>query len=279
MRKRRLTETRIGQFEAQLKEEEKSPVTMEKYLRDVRAFSEYMDGAPVTKEAVVSYKKELIEKGYAPASINASLASLHKLFSFYGWTDCCVKTIKVQRQVYCSAGQELTREEYFRLLQAAKHKPRLRLLLQTIGSTGIRVSELQYLTVAAVRSGTILVSCKDKTRPVLVPGKLRKKLLQYCKNNGIAEGLIFRTRSGRPLDRSNVWSEMKKLCVSAGVNAAKVFPHNLRKLFAKVFYEVKKDIAKLADVLGHTSIDTTRIYIVSTGREHRQLIKCLGLVT
>lgn len=279
MRKRRLTETRIGQFEEQLRAEEKSPVTIEKYLRDVRAFSEYINGNPITKDAVVSYKQKLIEKGYAPASINASLASLHKLFSFYGWTDCCVKTIKVQRQVYCSAGQELTREEYFRLLQAAKHKPRLRLLLQTIGSTGIRVSELQYFTVAAVRSGTILVSCKDKTRPVLVPGKLRKKLLQYCKNNGIAEGLIFRTRSGRPLDRSNVWSEMKKLCVSAGVNAAKVFPHNLRKLFAKVFYEVKKDIAKLADVLGHKSIDTTRIYLVSSGREHRQLIKCLGLVT
>lgn len=220
----------------------------------------------------------LLENNYAPSSIDSMLAGLHKLFSFLDWKDCCVRTVKIQRQAYCPAEKELTKEECLRLT-AAERKPRVCLLLQTIGSTGICISELKYFTVSYVRAGNIQVNSKNKIRTVIIPRKLQKKLLQYAKRCGIIEGVIFRTRSGNPLDRSNIWSEMKKLCAAACVNPSKVFPHNLRKLFAKVFYQVKKDIAKLADILGHSTLNTTRIYLISSGREHRRLTEQLGLVT
>ena len=206
------------------------------------------------------------------------LVSGNSLLSFLGRTDCKVKSIRQQRQIYCAEDKELTKVEYLRLLEAAKKKPQLRLVMETICGTGIRVSELRYFTVEAIQQGEITVTCKAKTRSILLPGKLKKLLLDYAKKHQISTGPVFITRNGTPLNRSNIWSDMKKLCEEAGVKPSKVFPHNLRKLFARTFYGIEKDIAKLADILGHSSIDTTCIYIMSTGTEHRRKIERLGLV-
>lgn len=278
MEGRIITAGLLGAYEAYLKGEEKSRATVEKYVRDVRVFMGYAGGRPVVKGMVMAYKQMLIERGYAVRSINSMLASLNSVFRYLGWNDCAVKSIKTQRQTYCPEEKELTKGEYLRLLEAAKGRPRLQLLLETICGTGIRVSELAYFTVEGIRRGEITVTCKSKTRTILIPGKLRRRLLEYARAAGIQNGVIFRTRSGRAMNRSNIWAEMKGLCRYAGVSAGKVFPHNLRKLFARTFYGIEKDIAKLADILGHSSIDTTRIYIMTTGCEHRRKIDRLGLV-
>lgn len=278
MEKRILTEKDIDAFGEHLVLEEKSPVTVEKYLRDVRAFFYFTGSSEVTKECMMEYKKTLIDKGYVASSINSMLASINSLLNFLGWADCKVKNIKTQRRTYCAEEKELTKAEYLRLLEAAKKRPQLKLVMETICGTGIRVSELKFFTVEAVRSGTVTVSCKSKTRVIFLPGKLRKLLLDYAGKNGIQSGAVFVTRNGNPLNRSNIWTQMKSLCRDAGVKSSKVFPHNLRKLFARTFYGIEKDIAKLADILGHSSIDTTRIYIMSTGTEHRRKIEQLGLV-
>ena len=215
---------------------------------------------------------------YAVRSINSMLASLNSLLTFLGWAECKVKSITQQKQVYCAEEKELTKAEYMRLLDAAKNNRQLQLVMEAICSTGIRVSELRFFTVEAVQQGEVVVNCKGKTRTILIPGKLRKLLLDYAKKEKIRSGVIFITRNGRPLNRSCIWAQMKALCVEAGVNPSKVFPHNLRKLFARTFYGIEKDIAKLADILGHSSIDTTRIYIMTTGTEHRKKIERLGLV-
>ena len=206
------------------------------------------------------------------------LASLNSLLDFLEWTYCKVKTLRCQRQTYCSEDKELSKAEYMRLLEASRQQEQLNLVIQTICGTGIRVSELRYFTVEAVSRGEITVQCKNKTRTILVPGKLKKLLLNYAKRCGIHDGVIFITKHGKPLDRSNIWAQMKRLCTAAGVNPSKVFPHNLRKLFARTFYGIEKDIAKLADILGHSSINTTRIYIMTTGTEHSRKIERLGLV-
>jgi integrase len=206
------------------------------------------------------------------------LASLNSLLDFLGLSACKVKNIRTQRQTYSTEDKELTKAEYLRLLEASKKNEQLNLVIQTICGTGIRVSELRYFTVEAIRSGEVIVDCKNKTRTILVPGKLKKLLLNYAKRHHIIAGPIFITRTGKPLNRSNIWAAMKKLCETAGVKPSKVFPHNLRKLFARTFYGIEKDIAKLADILGHSSINTTRIYIMTTGQEHRQKIERLGLV-
>lgn len=278
MKGRILTEHLIKEFEQHLIQEEKSSITIEKYIRDVHRFRKYANQQIVTKELVISYKKNLSNLGYAVRSINSMLASLNCFLAWNGQADCKVKSVKTQRQIYCAEEKELTKAEYIRLLGVAKRQPRLHLVIQTICGTGIRVSELSYFTVEAVREGEVIVSCKNKTRTILLPGKLRKALLSYAGKCGIQTGIIFRTRLGSPLNRSNIWSEMKRLCVAAQVNPKKVFPHNLRKLFARTFYKIEKDIAKLADILGHGSIETTRIYIMSTGVEHRKKIERLGLV-
>ena len=274
----KLTVNNIKEFADYLCREEKSAATQEKYLRDVRSFSVYADGREITKELVVAWKKKLVEIGYAVRSINSMLASINSLLDFLGLQNCKVKNIRLQRQTYCAEDKELNKAEYLRLLEASKKNEQLNLVIQTICSTGIRVSELRYFTVEAVRRGEIVIDCKGKTRTILVPGKLKSILLNYAKRRGITEGTIFVTRTGKPLNRSNIWSAMKKLCESAGVKASKVFPHNLRKLFARTFYGIEKDIAKLADILGHSSINTTRIYIMTTGTEHRRKIERLGLV-
>lgn len=280
MKGRILTEKIIGDFSCCLKSEEKSENTLEKYLRDVRAFAAYLGGAAVTKETVIAYKNKLLSENYAVRSVNSMLASLNSLFAFLGWTDCRVKSIKLQRQIYCSEERELTKAEYMRLVNTAKQKgnERLNLILQTICGTGIRVSELQYITVEAVKCGEAIVSLKGKTRTIFIVRELQKKLLRYAAEQGISSGTIFITRTGRPMSRTNIWREMKGLCEQAGVNPQKVFPHNLRHLFARVFYGIEKDIAKLADILGHSSINTTRIYIISTGDEHRRRMENMRLI-
>lgn len=274
----KLSNEQIKEFANYLSREEKSTATQEKYLRDVQAFCMYADCNEITKELVVAWKKQLVEGGYAVRSINSMLASVNSLLDFLGLSNCKSKNIRMQQQTYCAEDKELTKAEYMRLLDASKKNEQLNLVIQTICGTGIRVSELRYFTVEAIRHGEVTVDCKSKTRTILVPGKLKSVLLNYAKRCGIITGVIFITRTGKPLNRSNIWSAMKKLCETAGVKASKVFPHNLRKLFARTFYGIEKDIAKLADILGHSSINTTRIYIMTTGEEHRQKIERLGLV-
>ena len=280
MKGRILTSKAVQSFKKYLREEEKSENTIEKCLRDVRMFAAYLGGAEVTKESVIAYKNKLLFENYAVRSINSMLASLNSLFSFLGWTDCKVKSIKLQRQIYCPEEKELTKAEYMRLVNTARQKgnERLNLVLQTICGTGIRVSELQYITVEAVKCGKAVVSLKGKTRSVFIVRELQKKLLRYAAEQEIKSGSIFVTRTGRPMSRTNIWREMKSLCEQANVNPQKVFPHNLRHLFARVFYGIEKDIAKLADILGHSSINTTRIYIISTGDEHRRRMEHMRLI-
>ena len=278
MEERILTNSQIQEFANYLIREEKSNATYEKYLRDVRIFQAFADNALVTKEVVMAWKKELVAQGYAVRSINSMLASVNSFLGSLGWHDCKVKNIRLQRQTYCTEEKELTKTEYLRLLEASQKNEQLNLVLQTICGTGIRVSELRYFTVEAVRHGEITVNCKSKTRTILVPGKLKKQLLNYAKQKHITVGAIFIGKSGKPLDRSSIWRQMKQLCKAAGVQESKVFPHNLRKLFARTFYSIERDIAKLADILGHSSINTTRIYIMTTGVEHRRKMERLGLV-
>ena len=280
MKGRILTETQIAAFAVYLKREEKSENTIEKYMRDVRAFCAYVGEAEMTKETVIAYKNKLLSENYAARSVNSVLASINSLLSFLGWADLKVKSIKLQRQIYCPEEKELTKAEYIRLVNTAKQKgnERLNLLIQTICGTGIRVSELQYITVEAVKCNEAVVSLKGKTRSVFIVRELQKKLLRYAAEQKISSGAIFITRSGKPMSRTNIWREMKSLCVEAGVNPQKVFPHNLRHLFARTFYGIEKDIAKLADILGHSSINTTRIYIITTGNEHRQRMENMRLI-
>ena len=279
MKGRIITAKTIAEFKEHLILEERSEITVEKYIRDVKAFSAYTQNSDITKETVIAYKKHL-QENYAVRSVNSMLASINSLFSFLGWHDLRVKSLKLQQQVFCPEEKELTKAEYARLCRTAerKHNERLNLILQTICGTGIRVSELQYITVEAVKQGEAVVNCKAKTRSVFIVKELKQKLLRYAAEQGIKSGMIFVTRTGKPISRTNIWREMKALCEEANVNPQKVFPHNLRHLFARVFYGIEKDIAKLADILGHSSINTTRIYIISTGTEHRQRMESMQLI-
>ena len=279
MKGRFITAKKIAEFKEHLILEERSEITVEKYIRDVKAFTAYTQNTAVTKETVIAYKKHL-QENYAVRSVNSMLASINILFAFLGWHDLWVKSLKLQQQVFCPEEKELTKAEYTRLCRTAerKHNERLNLILQTICGTGIRVSELQYITVEAVKQGEAVVNCKAKTRSVFIVKELKQKLLRYAAEQNIKNGMIFVTRTGKPISRTNIWREMKALCEEANVNPQKVFPHNLRHLFARVFYGIEKDIAKLADILGHSSINTTRIYIISTGTEHRQRMENMRLI-
>lgn len=279
MEGRVITAKMIAEFEEHLILEERSVATIQKYIRDVKAFTAYAQNSAITKETVIAYKKYL-QENYAVRSVNSMLASINSFFSLFGWNDLKVKSLKLQQQVFCPEEKELTKEEYTRLCRTAerRHNERLCLILQTICGTGIRVSELQYITVEAVKHGEAVVNCKAKTRSVFIVKELRQKLLRYAAEQNIKSGMIFVTRTGKPISRTNIWREMKALCLEANVNPQKVFPHNLRHLFARVFYGIEKDIAKLADILGHSSINTTRIYIISTGTEHRQRMENMRLI-
>ncbi len=278
MSKQGITRAQLTAFEDYLLKEEKSTATIEKYLRDVHKFMIYANGNALSKELTVAYKASLEKNGYQPRSINSMLVSLNRFLDYIDLCDCKVKTMRIQKPTYLTEEKELTKAEYKRLLEAAKNKTVLSLVLRTICATGIRVSELKYFTVEAVRYGEVSVKSKSKTRTILIPNDLKKLLFLYANKHNIASGAIFITRNGKSLDRSYIWAQMKGLCQSAGVAPSKVFPHNLRKLFARTFYSIEKDIAKLADVLGHSSIETTRIYIMTTGKEHRRQIERMGLV-
>ena len=279
MKRQKLQESMIPPYETALQEAEKSAATMEKYLHHVRQFVAHDAGRRIDKALVLEYKTRL-GKLYAPSSANAALAAVNGFLRFWGFESCCVKPFKVQKQVYCSEEKELTREEYVRLIKAAKEKSseRLALLLETICATGIRVSELPYITVEAAVRGEAVVHCKGKTRTVFLPAALQKKLRRYMQSQKIQSGPVFITRTGKPMNRSNIWREMKALCERANVAPSKVFPHSLRHLFARTFYSIDHDVAKLADLLGHSNINTTRIYIITTGAEHRRKMETMRLV-
>ena len=276
MSEQKLTQHQIQSYAQQLRMEEKSPATVEKYLRDLRAFAAWTDGRKISKELTAEWKAHLVEQNYAPSSVNAMLSALNGLLEFLGQGDCQVKFLKLQRRLFQDPARELTKEDYQRLLDAAR---RLGLLVETIGATGIRVSEVRYITVEAVGQGKAEISLKGKIRTILLPGKLCRKLRKYAQKQKIASGAIFRTRSGKELGRRQIWAELKALCRHAGVEPSKVFPHNLRHLFATVFYRACRDIVKLADLLGHSSIETTRIYLRTSGTEHRRTLDRLGLVS
>ena len=279
MEKQNLNITEIEKFKNYLVIEEKSMATVEKYLRDVKRFAGFIGNGKITKDKVIAYKKYLQEH-YSARSINSMLASINSLFSYLGLDKYKVKSVKLQQQIFCPEEKELTKAEYIRLCRAAekKNNKRLGLILQTICAMGLRVSELKYVTVESVRQGKAIINCKAKMRTVFIVNELKQKLLNYAKEKNIKYGMIFVTRAGKPMGRTNIWREMKSLCDKAGVNPKKVYPHNLRHLFARVFYEAEKDIVKLADILGHSSINTTRIYIISTGEEHRRIMENMRLI-
>ncbi len=275
-----ITKEMIEQYSFYLQEQEKSSATVQKYVHDLKVLCQHLDGTPVTKLLLLSWKQELTES-YAPASVNTMLAALNGLLDCLGWNDLKIKPLKIQRDLFCREDKELTKAEYLRLVQAAKHRKneRLSLILQTICATGIRVSELRYITAEAVRSGKAVVRCKGKIRNVFLPSQLRQILHRYMKTQKRFTGPLFVTRTGQPMNRSNIWRDMKKLCQDAGVAQDKVFPHNLRHLFARTYYSLEKDLSRLADILGHTSVATTRIYTMESGEVHQKQMERMGLVT
>ncbi len=259
--------------------EEKASATIDKYLRDISAFAKWSLDKEITKSVVLEYKAYLTEI-LAPASVNSILSSLNSFFIYKKEYSLKVKLIKIQRQIFANKEKELTRNEYERLLRVAERKGNKRLyyLIQTICATGIRVSELRFITVEAIKKGQAIINCKGKMRTVIIPLQLCKILKQYVKKRKITSGSVFITGSGKPLDRSNICHDMKKLCERADVPKEKVFPHNLRHLFARTYYSVQKDIVRLADILGHSSVNTTRIYTMETGDIHREQLQRLGLL-
>ena len=280
MNQQSITAAALAAFSQHLRAGERSPGTIEKYLRDIRAFAAWLEGAEVTRERAAAWRDGLLERGYAPVTVNSMVAAVNQFFAFLGWEDCKIKALKLQRKLFRDDRKELTREEYERLLAAAHGlgRERLALLLETICSTGIRVSEVKYITVEAAQAGRAEISLKGKLRTILLPGKLCRKLKKYARQQKTASGEIFLTRSGKGLSRRQIWAEMKRLCKTAGVAPSKVFPHNLRHLFARTFYRVCRDVVKLADVLGHSSIETTRIYLISTGAEHARVLARMHLL-
>ena len=274
-----ITDDLVEKFKDFLINEEKASATLEKYMRDIKAFYRWVSGSELDKRKVLDYKEYLIGK-FAPASVNSVLSSLNSFFEFNNWHEMKVKMLKIQKQIFAQKDKELSKSEYERLLDAAlkKSNEKLYLLMQTICSSGIRVSELQYITVEAVKLRKATINCKGKMRIVILPKELCRMLTEYAKTQNITSGAVFITKTGKPLDRSTIWKMMKALCESAKVSKEKVFPHNLRHLFARTFYTLQKDIVRLADILGHSSVNTTRIYTMETGEIHRRQVQKLGLL-
>jgi len=274
-----LTQERISGYTAYLEEQEKSAATMKKYAHDVTLAEKFLNGAEITKDALIQWKDQL--KGmYMVSTVNSIIVALNGFLKFAGWGDLSLKTLKTQKKTFCEESRELTKEDYKRLIEAAEAKGnhRLAMLLQTYGSTGIRVSELELITVNAVQTGKAVIENKGKTRTVFLPKSLCRALKQYIKDCGLESGPVFVTRNGKPLDRSNIWRDMKALCESAGVEPSKVFPHNLRHLFARTYYNLEKDLSRLADILGYANINTSRIYTMESGAVHAAQMDQLGLV-
>ena len=279
--KKHISEEKLIAFERHLRLEEREPATIEKYLRDIRSFAMWLEERALCKEAVVAWKENLLAKYYAPSTVNSMLIAVNRFFRFQHWDELRVKTVRVQRQIFRRRDKELTKEEYARLLDTAQDlgRERLALLMETICATGIRVSEVRYITVEAAQAGRAEIALKGKIRTILLPGKLRRKLLKYAKKQNTGSGEIFLTRTGKGMSRRQIWAEMKSICKKAGVAPSKVFPHNLRHLFARTFYKVCRDVVQLADVLGHSSVETTRIYLATTGDEYVRRMDRLGLIS
>ena len=276
---KKITDSLIKKFKVHLVNEEKATSTVEKYINDVIAFQKWSYKREIKKSLVLEYKQQLIEK-YAPASVNSVISSLNRFFNFNDWYELKIKSLKIQRQIFAQPHKELSKAEYLRLLQEAKNKKNKRLyfIMQTICSTGIRISELKFITAETIKKRQVTINSKGKMRVVILPKQLCKMLQEYVREEKIIEGSVFITRNKKPMDRSNIWREMKELCASAGVDKNKVFPHNLRHLFAKTYYSLQKDIVRLADILGHSNVNTTRIYTMESGEVHRKQIQQLGLL-
>ena len=279
MKERTITVQEVTAYERHLRDTEHSEATIEKYLRILNSFVSCLDGREITKEVVIHYKEELARR-YSTSGVNGALAAINGLMVFLGRPELRVKALKQQKRIFGAPERELSRAEYLRLLEAARRRgqERLMLVMEAICATGIRVSELQFITVEAARVGRAEVACKGKRRVIFIPKPLAKKLLAYAKAHGITRGVLFRTKGGRPLDRSNIWHDMKVLCAEAGVDQRKVFPHALRHLFARSYYALEKNLVRLADILGHSSVETTRIYTMESGEEHARQVARLGLI-
>ena len=285
MDNRKITADLLRRYVLHLREEERADSTIEKYVRDLEALGRHLAGRPVTKAALIGWKEELAQR-HAPATVNSMIAAVNGFLHFMGWRECAVKLLKIQKSLFCDERRELTRSEYARLVRAAEQEGNLRLsmVLQTICATGIRVSELRFITVEAVRTGRAEIVNKGKRRTVFLPDKLRRLLQKYLRGQkktaqpADAKNPVFTTRTGKPLDRSNIWRDMKRLCESAGVEPGKVFPHNLRHLFARTYYTLEKDLSRLADILGHSSVNTTRVYTMESGAVHARQMERMGLV-
>lgn len=285
MDNREITANLLRRYVLHLREEERADSTIEKYVRDLEALGRHLAGRPVTKAALIGWKEELAQR-HAPATVNSMIAAVNGFLRFMGWRECTVKLLNIQKSPFCDEGRELTRSEYARLVRAAEldGNRRLALVLQTICATGIRVSELKFITVEAVQTGRAEIANKGKRRTVFLPDKLRRLLRTYLQaqkktaQTADAKNPVFTTRTGKPLDRSNIWRDMKRLCDSAGVEPGKVFPHNLRHLFARTYYTLEKDLSRLADILGHSSVNTTRVYTMESGAVHARQMERMGLV-
>ena len=285
MDNREITADLLRRYVLHLREEERADSTIEKYVRDLEALGRHLAGRPVTKAALIGWKEELAQR-HAPATVNSMIAAVNGFLRFMGWRECAVKLLNIQKSPFCDEGRELTRSEYVRLVRAAEQdgNRRLALVLQTICATGIRVSELKFITVEAVQTGRAEIANKGKRRTVFLPDKLRRLLRTYLQAQkktaqpADVKNPVFTTRTGRPLDRSNIWRDMKCLCDSAGVEPGKVFPHNLRHLFARTYYTLEKDLSRLADILGHSSVNTTRVYTMESGAVHARQMERMGLI-
>lgn len=275
-----ITREQINTYCASMLADERAAGTVAKYRRDVTAFARWLGGRPVSKENSTGWKAHLLNRSYAPRTINSMLAAVNSFFRFAGW-NIKVKFLKIQRQLFRDATRELNRAEYTQLLAAARSngQERLALIMETLCATGIRISELCHITVSAAQQGKATISLKGKIRTILLSTKLCRKLLKYAKKQKIAVGEIFLTSSGKGISRRQVWHELKRLCAAAGVESSKVFPHNFRRLFAVTYYKASRDIARLADVLGHSSIETTRIYLTVSGADQARQLDRLGLVS
>ena len=270
---------KINEFKKKLFLEEKSERTSDKYIRDCKSFCQFCGEKEIKRETVLNYKQMLIEKGYKLCTVNSYISSINSLFKHLGWDDFRLRQYRVQKSFYRPEEKELCLEEYKLLCRTAEKSNRenLSLIMQTIASTGIRIGELHFITVEAVIAGTADVCKKSKIRSIFIPETLKKKLMKYMDKMNISSGPVFLNSHGSPVKRSVIWNQMKHLCRKCNINPMKVYPHNLRHLFARQFYCLDKDIAKLADILGHSSINTTRLYIVSTGTEHRKLIEKMNM--
>lgn len=276
----KVTEELLYEYQTYLEDEERSAATVDKYIRDVRAFVKYLGEEQTIDGGKVRKYKQFLREQYKTSSANSMLAALNSFLLFAGREKWRVKLFKIQQVQYCRPEKEITEKDYEKLVQAARRNGEvmMSMLIQTIGSTGIRISELKFITVESLMTGRAEIYNKGKSRVVLLPAALSKMLKKYCREAGIASGSIFITKHGNPLDRSNVSKKMKQLGKKAGVDTTKIFPHNLRHLFAKVFYNVEKDVIRLMDLLGHSSISTTRLYTMTTEEQPRRQMARMNMV-